>query len=150
MNADVRKSPRGLINRNPGNLRYIEDPKHAWNGQCGNDRGLAVYESLTLGIRAACKQLLKGFQRSAETHDAAGENTVREIIERWAPPNENDTEAYVASVCNMTGFAPNAALLPDAFTLFTLLRAIFRVELGGYFVSDDTIRAGVDMALSGR
>ncbi|CAJ0610726.1 unnamed protein product [Cylicocyclus nassatus] len=35
-----------------------------------------------------------------------GYATVGDIISRWAPTNENNTQAYINSVCNQTGFTP--------------------------------------------
>ena len=44
------------------------------------------------GVRAMMR-LLQKYQRSYNLH------TVKEIVERWAPRNENDTAAYVRTVC---------------------------------------------------
>ena len=39
-----------------------------------------------------------------------GLSTVREIINRWAPPVENNTDAYVDHVCRRLGVAPDHPL----------------------------------------
>jgi len=33
--------------------------------------------------------------------------TIRTIINRWAPPNENNTKAYVENVSRLTGIDPD-------------------------------------------
>ena len=33
--------------------------------------------------------------------------TIRTIIRRWAPPGENNTEAYIANVSRLTGIDPD-------------------------------------------
>jgi hypothetical protein len=33
--------------------------------------------------------------------------TIRTIIRRWAPSNENDTNAYIANVSKLTGIDPD-------------------------------------------
>lgn len=140
--------PRGIRNNNPGNLIYIADPRRAWNGQCGQDGALAIYVDMLHGVRASGKELIAGFKQAWNSGGRDGEDTVAEIITEWAPPNENDTEAYIASVCMQTGFTPRGVLHATPEILFALLKAIFRHENGGHFVLDDTIRAGVDLALS--
>lgn len=133
------KIPLGLRNNNPGNIRY--NPRTKWNGQIGSDeKGFCQFESLTLGVRAAAKVLITGFRKQ-------GEDTIREIIEAWAPASENATEAYIIAIEKLTGIDDMEQLTCDAETLFALLRGMFRIELGGWFVSDDVIRAGVSMAL---
>lgn len=82
--------PRGLRNKNPGNIRYLP-PSRAWAGQLGDDgKGYGVYDTMQNGVRATGRQLRK----------YAGEelNTVRAIIAKWAPSTENDTIAYVNAV----------------------------------------------------
>lgn len=39
-----------------------------------------------------------------------GINTVRGLITRWAPPNENDTAGYIAYVARQTGLDPDAQI----------------------------------------
>lgn len=39
--------------------------------------------------------------------------TVRQVITRWAPPIENDTEAYIRNVCAWTQLTPDAVLTAE-------------------------------------
>lgn len=43
--------------------------------------------------------------------------TVRNIIERWAPPTENDTEAYIKSVLKLSSIGGKEKLLPPSNVL---------------------------------
>lgn len=82
-------STRGYINNNPGNIRQ-SDTK--WQGESERDLDSAFeeFESMVYGYRALIKTL--------QTYIANGYNTIEKIISRWAPPIENDTEAYINAV----------------------------------------------------
>ena len=94
------------------------------------------------GIRALAV-ILRNYQRKH------GLKTIRAIIARWAPPSENDTEAYVAAVARATGFAADAALdLEDPTTLAALVEAIIEHENGEQPYSDALIEQAVASALA--
>lgn len=60
-----------------------------------------------------------------------GINTLAGVINRWAPPNENNTAAYIATVAKATGIDPNAHIdLANAQTRHTILTAMAQVEGG--------------------
>lgn len=60
-----------------------------------------------------------------------GLNTVSGIINRWAPPNENDTQAYISSVAQATGVAPDQRIdTHDSRFMMKLLQAIIQHENG--------------------
>ena len=88
---------RGLRNCNPLNIRRVAGT--TWKGQRDEqtDNAFVQFESIEWGIRAAFVLL-----RTYSTKYHA--NCIRDIISRWAPPSENDTEAYIRSVCTLTGF----------------------------------------------
>lgn len=132
-------SRRGYRNNNPGNI----EAGAKFNGFVGSDGRFGKYATPELGYRALGKQLLR-----YQTHH--NRNTVREIINRWAPPSENNTGAYVNLVAKQLGVSPDAPLdLNQQETLYGLVRAIAGHENGGQLHSPDTIRAGVNMALGG-
>lgn len=113
-------SARGLRNNNPGNLRATNI---AWQGKTGNDGEFEVFESPEAGLRAASVNLATGGDRGA--------NTVRSAISRWAPSNENDTEAYIAAVSEQLGVDPDEPLdLRDPNVNAAVLGAIVGVENG--------------------
>jgi hypothetical protein len=91
-------------NNNPGNLRYA--------GQAGAVQGAggyAAFPTYDAGLNALVGQIQLDASRGT---DAAGRPvvTVEDLISSWAPPNENDTPAYVASVVSQTGFAAGSVL----------------------------------------
>ena len=86
---NLHNETRGFRNNNPGNIRHGEK----WYGlaEKQTDPDFCQFVSVEYGIRAIFKTL--------ETYrEKYGLKTVREIITRWAPPSENDTEAYIKNV----------------------------------------------------
>jgi hypothetical protein len=136
---------RGFRNFNPGNLRPSGDQ---WGGMVGVDTkgseaGYLVFDSPESGIRALAKNLMS-YQRN-------GIDTVEGIISRWAPQNENNTEAYIKFVSNRLGVPRNTTLnVQDANTMQALVRAIITKENGSDPYSNETLLAGINAAYSGR
>ena len=99
------KTPRGLRNNNPLNIR--KSRKTTWVGQSEKqeDRDFVQFCSMAYGYRAAFKVL----QNYRVLYDCM---TLRQYIQRWAPPIENNTDAYVSSVARTAGVNPDA-LLPS-------------------------------------
>lgn len=132
----------GIRSQNPGNIRAGATQ---WQGQTGvNEKGFCIFSSSLYGIRALAKLLLT-------YHDKYGLCTVRTLINRWAPPVENDTGSYVSAVCGDTCFDPDAWLhVGEPSILSALVRAVIHHENGpaGLAAYDDTeIAAGVNAAL---
>ena len=130
--------PRGIRNNNPGNIRL--SAATAWEGQTFHqpDPEFVTFSSPEYGIRAIAKILL--------TYQREGFKTLGQIIHRWAPPSENDTDAYIQAVCNKCGVGEDMqvdvkAILPD------LIKAIIKHENGEQPYSDAQINAGISMAL---
>jgi hypothetical protein len=99
--------PRGIRNNNPLNIEagaFTEGQP----GFAGSDGRFAKFGSPEQGIGAA-NALLDTYQNKH------GLNTVRGIINRWAPPAEvgNNTSAYVASVAGRLGIDPDQPLTPE-------------------------------------
>lgn len=136
-------TPRGIRNHNPGNIRTRgtangiggRDP---WRGLIAEDAdGYGVFATALDGLRAMAKDLTTGFRRDAE-------DTIREIITEWAPANENNTAAYIASVVQQTGYAADQQLtLSDRPVL---IRAIVRHENGQQPYASDLIDQAVYLA----
>ncbi|ELA2759910.1 hypothetical protein RFI54_002893 [Klebsiella aerogenes] len=130
---------RGIRNNNPGNLEASSS--NPWVGQTGSDGRFAKFETPEHGIRALGRNLLS-YQRQ-------GIDTVGEIINRWAPPTDNnDTAAYIKSVCAQLGVKadqPLDASNPD--TLQALCAAIIKHENGSQPYSNEQLSTGVSAAL---
>lgn len=70
--------------------------------------------------------------------DKHAATSIREIVSRWAPPTENNTDAYIATVCRLTGFGGNERLGEKQWP--ALIKAMAIVE-SGLTLSDETIAA---------
>lgn len=91
-----------IRNNNPGNIRSTNDK---WLGKIGQDsRGFVVFDTLPHGYRALYK-LLMGYI-------GKGYNTIDKIINKWAPPTENDTETYINNVVKRTGLTRYQTIQP--------------------------------------
>ena len=69
-------------------------------------------------------------------------NSIRDIVTRWAPPSENDTEAYIRTVCCLTGFGGNQRLTGQDWP--KLVQAMAKVE-SGIRLSEETIQQGWEL-----
>lgn len=141
--AVVYQKIRGLRNNNPGNIRSSKGT--TWVGQTGVDsKGFVVFSSMEYGVRAVAI-ILRNYVSKY------GLQTVAQIINRWAPPSENDTAAYTQFVAGVVGVEPGAPVdwLNDDEAMRLLIRAISRQENGPpalLAVSDATIQRGLSMA----
>lgn len=129
---------RGIRNHNPGNIRKGEK----WKGlsEHQTDSSFCVFVSPEYGIRALAKVLLTYYKKYQL-------NTVKKIISRYAPPNENETESYIKSVADMLGVLPDEVIdLSSVAVLAVLLRAIIRHENGEQPYSDEQILKGIHLA----
>jgi hypothetical protein len=105
------KQPRGLRNNNPLNIRLS---KTKWLGQIkavptregleGSEKAFCVFESMAYGWRAAFRLLCHTYYGKYKLR------TIRAIINRWAPPKENNTSNYIKHVAERTGISPDQEL----------------------------------------
>ena len=131
--------PRGIRNNNPLNIRHSADQ---WQGvrQEQTDKSFVQFKSMAYGYRAAWKTLQSYYNRFCLQGKAF---TVRNIIHRWAPPNENETEAYIRTVLTLSGIGTQENLLPpenvDSYhRLSKLLEAMTVMENGIHLNNVDT------------
>lgn len=112
--------PRGLRNKNPGNIRHS---RSEWLGKAATqtDDSFVQFTSMAHGIRAIYKTL-RSYQR------VHGLSSVEEIIRRWAPPSENDTQAYIRSV--EKGMINPFNVWENQADIDALVRGIIRHENG--------------------
>lgn len=130
--------PRGIRNNNPGNIEKTSD---AWQGLADiqPDSRFFTFIDPVYGIRALAK-IIRNYR------DRYGLNTVQGIINRWAPPVENNTSAYVRAVAAKVGVAPTEPLAWDAGQLRRLVEAIIQHENGQQPYSMATIADGISRA----
>lgn len=118
--------PRGIRNNNPGNIRNSDAAD--WKGEVPasvkKDRSFEEFKDIKHGYRA----LIKLLQNYRKLH---GCRTMADFINRWAPRTENDTTAYVRTVCREmqvpTTYVPD---VNDRTTMCSFAAAISLVENG--------------------
>lgn len=103
---------------NPFNIRY--NRFNHWQGQFGSVNGFVRFKSLSYGVRA--------FAILFRTYINKYHVTVKQFVYRYAPATENNTEAYVRTVCRLTRLAPDYRLTLSDLVLFGT--AILQVEQG--------------------
>lgn len=93
---------RGLDNCNPGNIRHSK-VRYEGEVQPSQDVAFKQFRSLAWGYRAMFVLL--------DTYRIRyGLRSIREMISRYAPASENNTEAYIAAVCSLTGIGADEPL----------------------------------------
>lgn len=138
MKHESQREPRGIRNHNPGNIRKGSE----WKGLAAEqpDVSFCSFSSPKYGIRAIGRILLNYERR----HHLS---TVRGIINRWAPPVENNTDAYVEHVATQLGVDPDLCI-PVQYRLAELVIAIIEYENGYNPYDHKTILQGVEMAMA--
>lgn len=127
--------PRNMRNNNPGN---IEDGPFAKGlpGYKGSDGRFAIFDSPDAGKNAQVALLGSYGQR--------GFNTVSKIINRWAPPSDNNpTSQYVQFVAQKLGVSPDQPLdLNNPQVASAVADAIQQFEGGAQSASNGPVLAG--------
>lgn len=116
--------PRGYRLKNPGNIDF--NPANKWQGQVERPPGerFAAFASEVWGLRALAVLLIRYFDK----YDC---DTAYKVINRWAPPVENDTGAYAAAVAKRLGRCPHDKInLHEYADLLAIMKAIVVHENG--------------------
>ncbi len=114
---------RGLRNNNPGNIR---NSPTKWQGEKtpSTDAAFKQFISMAYGYRAMLK-LLQNYSK------LNGCRTIRQMINRWAPPCENHTDNYIRSVSQGAGISEDAPVnVNDRNLMCRIAAAMSRVENG--------------------
>ncbi len=127
---------RGIRNNNPLNIRYVEGITSTYTGCTGkDDAGFCVFDTPQHGLEAAKRALLI-------YQDKHGLNTIHGIINRWAPPSENDTVAYINAICQAVGIDADTQIdLHSPSVLAPIMTAMIQHENGVQPYSADLILA---------
>lgn len=129
---------RGIRNNNPGNIRVSKDQ---WEGMTGDDGAFVIFDTPDSGVRALAKNLM--------SYGRQGYDSIEKIINRWAPPNENDTQSYISSVVAATGIPATQSIdLTNPDVLASLSEAIGYHETGSRY-NPEVYQQGVARALNG-
>lgn len=90
---------RGLDNNNPGNIR-LSRVRYKGERTVSTDPEFRQFESIEWGYRAI-------FMLLYTYHRRHGCRTLRQMIDRYAPPSENPTSAYLQFVSQRSGIDPD-------------------------------------------
>ena len=139
MNTDNRFNdmslPRGYRNNNPLNVR--KHSYNAWKGKVvpGSDSAFEQFVTMAYGYRCGLYLIRKYIN--------GGNDTIRKIITKWAPENENNTSAYISHVAQRTGIGADTRLAAsDRDSLCSIAYAMAWVENGKAPASKDDIYQG--------
>jgi len=115
--------PRGIRNRNPGNIRH--SARTVWVGALKTkaDPSFVTFRSPEYGLRAMMKILRTYYDKYALL-------TIRMMITRYAPPIENDTESYIAAVAIRSGVGADEVIDDLEKVIISLAEAIVLHENG--------------------
>ena len=129
----AKLQPKGIRRNNPGNLEWGSPWQGlAAKGDYPEDR-FAAFVDPAYGIRAIAVTLIT-YQDKRKAKDVSRIDSVREVIERWAPSSDNnDVPAYAKSVAALLdGVGPNDEVLDmhNPVHLRALVEGIIRHENG--------------------
>lgn len=114
---------RGLRNNNPGNIR--RGGGHFKGERLPSlDPAFKQFETIEWGYRAMFV-LLDNYRRRH------GLQSIREMIRRWAPPVENDTERYIRFVARAASLDPDQTIdTRNRRMMVPIVAAMSRIENG--------------------
>jgi hypothetical protein len=119
----MTKMSRGLRNNNPGNIR-LGAFRYKGEKTKSSDSAFRQFESVEWGYRAMFV-LLHTYATKR------GCRTLREIINRYAPPTENFTEGYIRCVARATHLSPDDPIsTTDGAVMTAIVAAMSEVENG--------------------
>jgi len=133
---EKRTGARNWRNNNPGNIEYGDFAIR--RGAIGSDGRFAIFPNFETGEKAQESLLFegKGYQGM----------TIAQAISRYAPPSENNTQAYINSVASAIGVSPNTLLSQlSSEQRDSMLKAMHQVE--GFKRGEvDIIKPGTKLA----
>lgn len=129
---------RGIANRNPGNIRRSR-VRYRGEVHPSRDPDFKQFESMEWGYRAMFVLL--------DTYRLRyGLDTLRRMISRYAPPEENHTALYIDAVCDMTGVGADEPIdTRDRATMVPVVAAMSQIE-NGVRAARAAVERGFDLA----
>lgn len=132
-----RPIPRGIRNNNPLNIRI----GNVWLGEVREptDPDFEQFISMVYGVRAGFVLLRRYIRHYHRTN-------IPQVIAAWAPSTENNTEAYITTVCQMSKISRDETL--DYYNqdqMFRLMDAMIFHECGQH-INEQQIRDGYRFA----
>ncbi|AXR03555.1 virion protein [Pseudoalteromonas piscicida] len=132
----TQQSARGIRNNNPLNIEAGEN----WVGLVGTDGRFAIFETAEHGIRAAAR-ILRTYATKYGIVNIDG------IINRWAPPTENDTANYIEFVSKRVGVDSQQPLSESDYP--KVIAAMITMENGEQPYQPEQIQRGFEWGFYG-
>lgn len=132
--------PRGLRNKNPGNI----EKGSSWAGLAKKqtDSRFCTFISYEYGCRALLKLLVTYVNKYKCT-------SIISIIDRYAPSCENDTKSYIHAVTSSLNIEPSDKITFNRDIYIKLAKAIAHHENGSdadLILTDDIWNTAADLA----
>lgn len=150
----AKEKPLGVRLNNPGNLEWGSP----WEGLVPRERSryyatgtrqqkrFCEFIDAPSGIRAIARTLITYYDKR-KALDGSAIDTVRDVIERWAPGFENNVDAYARHVASLMAINPDQILNIKEFKVMKgIVKGIIAHENGGYTYPDDVINEGLRRA----
>lgn len=119
----MSKVTRGIRNNNPFNIRYSTN---SWLGKVkyskNTDKVFEQFRDIDYGLRAGIL-LLRGYIKR-------GYDTPKLIINRFAPPSENNTVEYIHWLYTYGGLTSDVHITFNSFAFYKLCEAVCMYESG--------------------
>lgn len=136
----VNSLPKGIRLNNPGNIEHGQP----WSGlaapQYQTDERFCYFVAPEWGIRAIHK-ILQTYQTKY------GLTSIQQMLNKWAPSIENNTEAYIKDVdSRVAGSSTDSINLFDSGIAFSLVTAIIAHENANYKYEESIVWQGLMLA----
>ncbi len=123
--------PRGLRNNNAGNIR-LSKTRYLGEVVPSTDKAFKQFKTPAWGYRAIFVLL--------DSYSRKGFLTLRQMISRYAPASENNTENYIRYVAQNAVVSPEAPLdVNDRNVMILVVAAISKMENGIAADMDDVV-----------
>ena len=107
----------GTDNKNWGNIR-VSSIK--WQGKAPSNNAFEAFTDVVYGIRAMIVLL--------QTYTKRNLLTIRQLINTYAPPHENKTDAYIDFVAKNSGIGADVNFQKTKENLYKIIKAMVKIE----------------------
>ena len=131
----VAASPRSKMTKynNPFNIKRVDSKKYLGKNYKNSEK-YEKFINVNFAVAAYLTLLDKNYL-------SKGYNTISKIVNRYAPPSENDTQKYINDLSSITKIAKNKIIKFDFDTAFSICSAMARLE-SSYILDKQTFRKG--------
>lgn len=150
----TEKQTLGVRLNNPGNLEWgspweglvPREQSRYYNSGTGPQQRFCEFKDAASGIRALARTLIT-YADKRKANDGSRIDTIREVVERWAPSFENNTSAYANHVAKLMSADPDEILnVKDYEVMRGLVTGIIAHENAGYAYPAAVVEEGLRRA----